>query len=270
MNPLFEAGLDALKHLPQDQLRLIYRRAQPFPHLVLDDLLPQPQALALEQACRLAKTPIDSSNGFTQAGKVTLNDWRLMPTPVREACALFNSGTFVGWLEAITGVQGLIPDPHLEGGGLHRTERSGFLKLHTDFNWNARLRLYRRLNVLLYLNHDYQPSWGGELLLTRDPGSEKLEQMKAIEPRFNRLVIFNTNDTTYHGHPTPHAFPEGYPRTSLAFYYYTSSPAPLRERRRWRATTTRYRPAQAEAIQLEGISLRRRLGYWLRRWTPLG
>jgi hypothetical protein len=262
--------LAAIAALPAEPLAQRYGNAQPFPHLVLDDLLPVAEALALEQACRQAPTPVDSSNGFTQAGKTTLNDWRRMPAPLLEACALFNSGPVLEWLESITGLQGLLPDPHLEGGGLHRTERGGFLKLHTDFNWNTRLQLYRRLNVLLYLNHDYQHSWGGELLLTRNPQAERLEQMTAIQPIFNRLVIFNTNDTTYHGHPTPHAFPEGYPRTSLAFYYYTAAPAPRQQRRRLRATTTRYRPALAESIELRRVPLRRRLGYWLRRWTPLG
>ena len=77
--------------------------------------------------------------------------------------------------------------------------------------------------------------------------------MTAIEPRFNRLVIFNTNDTTYHGHPTPHAFPEGYPRTSLAFYYYPVSPRPRREQRRFRAVTTRYLPARNECIATQAV-----------------
>ena len=262
--------LAAIAALPAEPLAQRYANAQPFPHLVLDEFLPAAEALALEQACRQAPTPVDSSNGFTPAGKATLNDWRRMPAPLRDACALFNSGPFVAWLEAITGLQGLIADPHLDGGGLHRTARGGFLKLHTDFSWNPRLRLHRRLNVLLYLNSGYQPCWGGHLLLSRYPNREPLEQMTAIEPRFNRLVIFNTNDTTFHGHPRPHAFPLDLPRTSLAFYYYTARPRPWREQRRLKACTTRYVPALRERIDLQAAPLRRRLGYWIRRWTPWG
>lgn len=231
-----------------EQLAEEYRNGHPFPHLILDDLLPEEQALALEQACRRAPTPVDSSNGFTQVGKLTLNDWRLMNAPLREACALFNSGPVVEWLEAITGVQGLIADPHLEGGGLHRTARGGYLKMHTDFNWHPRLRLHRRLNVLYYLNSGYQQSWGGQLLLARSPASQSPQQLTAIEPRFNRLVLFNTNDTTFHGHPIPHHFPPERPRTSLAFYYYTASARPLQEHRRLRTTTTRYVPARNDPI----------------------
>ncbi len=262
--------LESLARRDPLALASAYGAAQPFPHLVLDDFLPESLARQLEQDCRSAATPTDSSNGFTQAGKLTLNDWSLMPASLSSACGWFNSGVFLDWLEAITGLSGLIADPHLEGGGLHRTETGGFLKLHTDFNWNTRLRLHRRLNVLYYLNRGYQPAWGGELLLTADPARQTLADMTSIEPRFNRFVLFDTNDTSFHGHPQPHRFPADLPRTSLAFYYYTASAPPHRLRRRLRAATTRYLPARQEAISLAAVPWRRRLGYWLRRWTPLG
>ena len=260
----------AIAACPPEQLVEQYCNAQPFPHLILDDLLPEEQALALEQACRQAPTPVDSSNGFTQAGKATLSDWSVMDDPLQSICALFQTGRFIDWLEAITGLQGLIADPHLEGGGLHRTARGGYLKMHTDFNWHSRLRLHRRLNVLYYLNHGYQKAWGGELLLSRSPAAQSPQQLTAIEPCFNRLVLFNTNDTTFHGHPIPHHFPADFPRTSLAFYYYTASARPLQEHRRLRTTTTRYVPARNDPIQTQAAPLRSRLGYWIRRWTPFG
>lgn len=258
----------ALASLDSQRLAQIYRRAQPYPHLVLDDLLPDTVALQLEQACRATTTPTDSSNAFTQARKFTLNDWALMPDALVAACGWFHAGPFVRFLEAVTGLPRLLPDPHVEGGGLHRTHRGGFLKLHTDFNWNEDLRLYRRLNVLYFLNSGYQPSWAGELLLTADPVDQSLTEMTAIQPRFNRLVVFETNDTTFHGHPQPHRFPVDFPRTSLAFYYYTASPPPSRLRRRWRTPTTRYVLQASETETIQSASLRHRLGYWMRRWTP--
>lgn len=258
------ASLDALS------LQAVYASARPFPHLQIDRFLPDAFAAELEQQCRAVETNIDASNGFTQSRKTAFNDWGSMPPAMEQACSFFNSGSFLRFLEAITGISGLIADPYLEGGGLHRTQRGGFLKLHTDFNWNRQLRLHRRINVLLYLNHGYQPDWDGRLLLSADPRRESLEQMTAIEPRANRLVIFNTNDRTFHGHPTPHRFPYGYPRTSLAFYYYTASPRPWQERRRCQAISTRYLPAAGERIDIASASARQRLGYWLRRWTPLG
>ncbi len=268
MTSLLCAGLGRLRDLPVFLLRQKYLEASPFPHLLLDDFLPTSDAFELERQCRQARTPVHSSNGFTQKAKTTLNSWQQMPPLLSEACAFFNSGAFLDFLEAITGVSGLLSDPYLEGGGLHRTLTGGYLKLHTDFSWNSRLRLHRRLNVLYYLNSSYQPTWGGELLLSRHPSKQLTDEMLSIEPLFNRLVVFNTNDTTFHGHPKPHSFPADYPRTSLAFYYYTASSRPWRERRRLPASTTRYVPSLHDPIALKDVPMRSRLGYWIRRWTP--
>ena len=236
---------------------------------MIDDVLAAGLAADLEQECRQVEAPINSSNGFTQVGKLTLNHWEQMPPLLQQICCFFQSGYVLDRLEAITGIHGLIADPHLEGGGLHRTERGGFLKLHTDFNFHRRLRLHRRVNVLYYLNSDYQPCWGGELHLSRRPRREATAAMISISPRMNRLVIFSTNDTTFHGHPEPHAFPAGWPRTSLAFYYYTVG-RPWWERRRINTSTTRYLPSRDQPIDFRTASWRSRLGYQLRRWTPFG
>ncbi len=251
-------------------LKTSFDAARPFPHLGIDSFLPAALANELEKQCRAVETSINASNGFTQKSKTALNDWGQMPPVMSQVCCFFNSGNFLRFLERVSGISGLIADPYLEGGGLHRTQRGGFLKLHTDFNWNRQLHLHRRINVLLYLNSGYQSAWDGRLLLTLNPRRQHLGEMTAIEPIANRLVIFNANDRTFHGHPTPHQFPEGYPRTSLAFYYYTVAPRPWRERRRFQAITTRYLPAIGEQIETANASLRQRLGYWLRRWTPLG
>ena len=52
------------------------------------------------------------------------------------------------FLETLTGIDGLVPDPYFAGGGLHQIVRGGFLKVHADFNWHPKLRLDRRLNML--------------------------------------------------------------------------------------------------------------------------
>src|SRR5262249_39147078 len=76
-----------------------------------------------------------------------------------------NSPTFLQFLEEMTGIEGLIPDPYLEGGGLHMIKPGGSLAIHADFNWHKRLKLDRRLNLLLYLNKDWDESFGGALEL---------------------------------------------------------------------------------------------------------
>ena len=246
-----------------------YLSAAPFPHLIIDNFLTKAFAESLEDECREAIANVNNSDGLNQKGKVALNDWALMPPLMQKACSFFNSGRFVRILEEITGIKELIPDPHLEGGGLHRTERGGFLKMHTDFNFNKRLKLHRRINVLYYLNSNYQDDWNGKLKLSLTPAREKASQMTAIAPIFNRLVIFNTNDKTFHGHPEPHLFPSDTARTSLAFYYY-SNKKPISERRRLNSDITKYAPTLDCKIITQDGSLRSRIGYNLRRWTPLG
>lgn len=86
--------------------------------------------------------------------------------------------------------------------------------MHVDFNYQAELRLYRRLNLLLYLNRDWKPEWKGQLLL----GDGK----KSIEPAHNTMVIFTTDDESYHGHPEPLECPEDVRRDSIALYFYSA------------------------------------------------
>lgn len=121
---------------------------------------------------------------------------------------------FLRWLEKLTGEPGLLPDPYLLGGGIHSTKRGGFLKMHVDFNWHQGLHLYRRLNVLIYLN-DWQSEWGGKLELSGD-------SFKKISPERNTMVVFTTDDASLHGHPHPLECPEDVTRDSIALYYYSA------------------------------------------------
>ena len=141
----------------------------------------------------------------------------LLPGPIAAMMQAFNTPRFLGFLEILTGVPNLIPDPYFLGGGPHLTARGGSLTLHTDFNYHHQLKLFRRLNVLLYLNDDWHPEDGGMLELA-DP--ESLDTVHYISPDFNRLVIFNIANAP-HGHPQPLV---GRDRKSLALYYYTVEP----------------------------------------------
>jgi Rps23 Pro-64 3,4-dihydroxylase Tpa1-like proline 4-hydroxylase len=123
----------------------------------------------------------------------------------------------VKFLVAVTGIEELTSDPYLFGGGMHETFPGGFLKMHTDFNFHRTLKLDRRINVLLFLNEDWRPEWKGELLLA----GRNLKNPVSIEPLINRMVIFNTNDHSYHGQPDPNCFPAGNSRKSIAMYYYS-------------------------------------------------
>ena len=130
-----------------------------------------------------------------------------------------NSATFLGFLETLTGIDGLIPDPHLEGGGYHLIQPGGRLDVHADFNRHERLQLDRRLNLLVFLNKDWPEDWGGHLELWT-PDMTSCE--RRVLPVFNRAVLFSTTDSSFHGHPHPLTCPEGMSRRSIALYYYSA------------------------------------------------
>lgn len=257
--PLNTNALSNTTHLAE-----IFASAKPFPHVVIENFLDNEFATVIHDEVRATVANINASNDITQKRKVACTDWNLFGENTFKLISFFNSAAFISYLEEITGISGLLPDPWLEGGGIHQTWRGGFLKMHTDFNWNEKLRADRRINILLYLNKDWLPEYGGELVL------KKVDEdtQKSFPPLFNRLIIFNTNDTTLHGQPHPLKFPETYPRASIALYYYTSG-LKVRERMRRRATTTRYLPLEKGDIDLSQGSIRSRLGYLLRRFTRM-
>lgn len=141
-----------------------------------------------------------------------------LPENSKNFIQMLNGPEFLKFLEDITSIKHLIPDPYLEGGGFHSIGVGGFLKIHADFNWHAKLKLHRRINVLFYLNSEWKSEWGGDLELW---DSNMKCCIKRIEPIINRMVIFNTTDNSFHGHPDPLKCPENIERKSIALYYYT-------------------------------------------------
>ena len=125
------------------------------------------------------------------------------------------------FLEGITNMQGLLPDPYFAGGGFHEISSGGLLGIHADFRVNEGLQLIRRVNVLIYLNKNWQDAYGGKLELWDKSMQNKV---KEVAPLFNRCVIFNTDADSFHGHPEPLTTPPDITRKSIALYYYTALP----------------------------------------------
>ncbi len=209
---------DYLKNLAI-QYREKYAQAKPFPHVVIDNFLPEyvlDTVLAeFPNAHEIKWQTFDKPSEKKLASSKELQ----MGEATRALLYQFNSSTFIDFLETLTGIEGIIPDPHFEGGGLHQIQRGGFLKMHVDFNLHTRLRLDRRLNMLVYLNKDWAEEYGGYLELW-DQNMTQCEQK--ILPIFNRCVVFGTTDFSYHGHPEPLNCPEDRTRKSLALYYYSN------------------------------------------------
>lgn len=201
-------------------LRDHYITAEPFPHAVLDGLFPESMLDGV-----LADFPAPEAmqwRKFDNPTEKKLGFWHetsKISERVQRFLWLMNSWPVLQFLETLTGIDGLIPDPYFGGGGLHQIERGGFLKVHADFNVHPKLRLDRRLNMLIYLNREWREEYGGHLELW-DPGMSRC--VRSVLPVFNRTVVFSTTDTSFHGHPRPLTSPPGLTRKSVSLYYYTN------------------------------------------------
>lgn len=206
-------------------MRAAFQDAAPFPHAIIDDLFAPAALNAL-----LAELPHPDVDGALYRSekpgrserKSALRDWRRMGPVTWQTISVLQSGVFTGFLEDLTGIAGLIADPTLNGGGIHMVQSGGLLGVHADFNIHPTLKLRRRLNVLVYLNHDWQADWGGALeLWSRDMARCEV----TVAPLFNRTVIFETASDSFHGHPDPLRCPDPVVRRSVALYYYTADGA---------------------------------------------
>jgi len=211
---------DVVRALDKDPS--IYRDANPFPHIVLDNVLPRP---ALDKL--IEEFPSPSSDIWNERIKevyqlkLASNKVDLAPPTIRDVMYQLNSATMLQALEKLTGEGPLISDPYFDGGGMHQIERGGHLMVHADFAKPRHLPIYRRINLLLYLNPEWQDSYGGKLeLWDRDCKAK----VKDVSPVANRIVIFTTDTTSYHGHPVPLSCPPDRSRRSLALYYYSVEP----------------------------------------------
>lgn len=210
--------------------RRAYRRAAPFPHAIFDDLIPRRVVDLLaeeipEQTDEGGECAIRHSTGspcFRERGvqfrKTALDSEADMGPATRQVFAFLRSSPFIHFLENLTSVHGIVPDPHYRGSGVHMTAPGGLLGVHADFNRYPKYGLRRRVNTFIFLNPDWPQAYGGELELW-SRNMSRCEQR--IAPIHGRVVVFSSTDFSYHGHPQPLAAPPGRMRRSLALYYFS-------------------------------------------------
>lgn len=197
-----------------------YQHGDPFPNIYFEDFF-DPALLdsVLAEFPDLSKRDtIHYENTFEK--KFAGRGEKDFGPVTREFMHFLNSEPFLQFLQKLTGIEEvLIGDPYYIGGGLHEIKRGGLLKIHVDFNKHPKLGLDRRLNVLVYLNKDWEESYGGHFELWNDTMDHCV---KKILPKFNTLALFSTNHISYHGHPDPLNCPNHMSRKSLALYYYSN------------------------------------------------
>jgi hypothetical protein len=216
-----------------------YQTAEPFPNIYFDNFFNAKQLRAIAAEFPELGDPdkdiyYANPNEKKHASK---GEHRFGPL-TKEFMHFLNSQPFLEFLQILTGIEEtLVPDPYFEGGGCHEIKTGGFLKVHVDFHKHKAMGLDRRLNVLVYLNEDWEEEYGGHFELWEKDMSKSVVK---ILPIFNRMAIFSTTGNSWHGHPDPLTCPPDRSRRSLALYYYTNG-RPITELnadQRGRITTT--------------------------------
>lgn len=232
-----------------ESLHDIYVNNEPFPHIVLDNFFP------IECLQRVVNEfPERETPRFADAQSQLKTGYQMeaIQSPyITNFLSALNSSQFLEFLQKLTGIDGLIPDPHFFGGGLHETARGGFLSIHADFNILKSLNLRRRMNLILFLNENWEDSYGGHLELW----SKDMKECRAsVPPEIGKAVIFNTEQDSFHGHPDPTTSPDGAYRRSIALYYYTAADITMVEQ----AKTTQFkaRPGSSDQKQPMGVRVR--------------
>lgn len=216
------SGIDAV---PTEQ----FQGAGPFPHIILDGLFDQPLIDAIHGLFSTLPDDYWQKNNDQGIEVKWRSNWQSeydIPKPARDVVRFLNSGPMLRALARMTGIPHLIADPYYTGGGLNYIRRGGHLDVHVDGNWHDAMQVHRRLNLILYLNPNWREDWGGQLHFY---DSADGDPKKSLTPFSNRLLVFETHDYSFHGHPEPVMCPQDEGRSSIILYYYTSAPKPAEQ-----------------------------------------
>jgi len=194
-----------------------YQSGKPYHYICIDNFLPLEVAEKVREEAMEQRRKEAEYSSAQEHLKASYNPDTL-PLYTRSVFNALNSESFLRFLEEMTGIPNLIPDPYYKGAGIHRTETGGYLGIHADFNHHKQMDLERRLNILIYLNPDWKPEYGGAFEVWTKDMKTRVAQ---FPPFMNRMCCFSTSSESYHGNPEPVNHPEGAPRISIALYYYT-------------------------------------------------
>jgi hypothetical protein len=215
--------MSVIRPYDREALRTQFKSATPFPWIKIDGFLDPAFADAVAKSYPPFEQAVGMGRQFQAVNenkKVQIVDYEKFPDPVKQLSDAVSSSKFLEDLGYITNMPTLLWDTRFHGGGMHETAQSGWLDVHVDFNFHDDMKAHRRLNILVFLNPQWDEKWGGMLELW---DVDVKNRVHGLMPIHNRCVIFETNEISWHG-VTAVTCPPGVCRKSFAAYYYTKEP----------------------------------------------
>ena len=224
----------------------------PFDHCIIDNFFTEDIARKLSDEMPDFDSDLWHSYNNAIEVKRVCNNWNVFPKTTYRIFEILNSQAFLTFLQdGISPDQTLYADPGLNGGGWHIHKRGGKLNTHLDYSLHPKLGKQRKLNIIIYLNPDWQKNWGGSLGFWGNESSDQPgDLIKQVWSKFNRAVIFDTTQNSWHGLPEPLTCPENQYRKSMATYYLVDPPHGVDERGK-----ALFAPTEAQKHDDEVLSL---------------
>ena len=208
-----------------EELRHRFSSASPFPHLVLDEFL-EPDLLRrlYDEFPSFDEQRAANELGHIR-GKAVQEQISAISAAYRELHQVIQTPEFLQAISEITGIDDLLFDPEYFGGGTHENLTGQELHYHVDFNYHPIRKWHRRLNLIIFLNHEWRREWGGNLQLHRDAWRDTGTPDVEVLPEYGRAIIFETSERSWHGFEQITAGPTGetLSRRSIALYFYSES-----------------------------------------------
>src|ERR1039457_5874506 len=214
------------QHAPEHREALV--NALPFKHAMIENFFDPAFAERL-----LAEFPsFDPKLALNEmgelGGKAVNTKIREISPAYQELYEVIGSKPFLELMSRLSGIPDLIMDPKLYGGGTHDNRHGQELDPHVDFNYDEAQNLHRRLNIIVYMNKEWKTEWGGAIEIHSNPWDHEGNRIRAFDPLFNRCVMFETNEHSWHGFPKINLPPDKrhLTRKSISIYLYTKERPP--------------------------------------------
>jgi len=209
-----------------------YAKEGPFDHCVIDNFFPKKIAKELEKEFPSFNSEIWHKYENAIEIKKTCNNWNVFPPLTYQVFNFLNSEEFTSLIsKKILKDKKLFSDVGLNGGGWHIHKKGGKLNTHLDYSLHPKLGLQRKFNIIIYLNSKWKKSWGGSLGFWGNESSKHPGEIeKKVFPKFNRAILFDTTQNSWHGLPDPVNCPKNEFRKSIAIYYLCSPPKNISKR----------------------------------------